>query len=258
MTQLQPQLTGIATESVDCGVRATSMAIDWATHGLKVPPVKVLRTRMGKTDVVPTNPGDWYTAITSYDTAPELGGQYERLTASKLEAAEPSLILSHLRRHKAAVVAVDYGLYRRLLPRKSGSESFDGLHGILFTGYKDGMVTSWDSLLDGRYAGCPDGPVRVPWADARDAAMKAGATVGHPGKVYAVLVNPATKLGGGVILPPVDEPPSLTSILADLRALNDDLQLADLSDSIADLESLIGPYRGQADPGDQPATGVQP
>jgi hypothetical protein len=261
MTKHQSQLTGIPTEAFDCGVVATSMVIDWATRGVKVPPVKVLRGRMGKLDAVPTNPTDWERAITSYDTSTELEGRYERLTCRVVKAGDVAEVREHLAQGKAAIVALDYGVLRKAVPNRTGSESFDGGHAILLTGMRHNAVTSWDSLLDGRYRGCPDGPVRIGFGPLKRAMLALGVGLGSTG-VYACLVERATKLGGGVVIPPDDddELPTLAGIMADLRDARDSLEEPPdtLLDAIDDLAALIGPYRGQAAPGDQPQNGVQP
>lgn len=252
----QPQLTGIATESVDCGVRATSMAIDKATRGAKAPPVKVLRARMGKTGVVPTNVADWERAITSYDTAAELGGEFERLTGTPLVAGESARVANHLRKGHGAIVAVDYGRYRQLMPHKAGSTSFSGYHAILFTGLANGRTKSWDSLLDGRYRGCPNGPVLVPWDKVREAAQLVGKQEAGTPSVFAYLVNPATSLGGGVVPDPPDAQPTLASVIAELYEL---LEAGHpVAGVIDDLEAIVGPYIGEAAPDDDAAPGVSP
>ena len=253
----QPQLTGAPTAAVDCGVRATEMVIDWATHGVKVPGVKVLRERMGKPKG-PTNPTDWQRAVASYDTPAELGGKYESIPSVALKGVPSANVEAALADHQAVILAVDYGVMRRLLPHKTGSRSFAGYHGILFTALARGTVTDWDSLLDGRYQGCPNGPVRASWAKVVKAAEAVGHNeLGHAG-VYALAVGRAVRVGEGVDLPEPDDDtvPTLASVLADLRDLLDETAL--VGPVIANLEAIIGPYTGPASERDDASDGVVP
>lgn len=267
--QHQTQLTGIATQSVDCGVRSTSMAIDWATGGLKRPPVKILRQRMGKVLTsstalkdLTTSPSDWKRAIESYDTPAELGGKYEGLSGRLFEGGSWSDVAEHLERGRLAILAVDYGVYRRLMPARSGSRTFDGYHAIPFKGLRDGTTTSFDSLLDGRYRGCPKGPIRVPIGKVREATLVVGRQEVGRNSVFGYLPNRATNVGSGVVIPEPEETSTLASILAGMYELHDGLDAAaaadraDLAELIDDLESLIGPYQGQAQDDDEPEAGV--
>ena len=85
----------------------------------------------------------------------------------------------------------------------------------------------------------------------REAALAVGRRVKGRPSVYALLMDRAVRIVSGVDPakseaepdvdePDVDEPLSLASILADLV----ERDLPDLSGPIADLEALIGPYRG--------------
>lgn len=260
--ELQPQLTGIPTEAADCGVRSVSMVIDWATRGQKVPSVKAIRKRMGLSPIAAkaTNPLDWDKAIKSYDTPAELAGKYERLTGTPILAGQWETIVDHLDDGKMVILAVDYGVLRRIARRKTGSPSFSGLHAIPFKG-KDtkGRTIDYDPLFDGRYQGCPDGPVKIPLSKVREASEAVGKSLVNRPVVYGYLMDRATKLGDGVVIPEPEDPVTLTSILADLRELLDEVGPdGKLSEIIEDLESLIGPYRGEADPDDDPVAGFQP
>lgn len=256
--KLFPQLTGVPQQSVNCGVSATRSIITWAARDAIEPGERQIRKRMGK-PAGPTNPQDWRRAVESFDTPKELGGKYERLTCSIVEGGAWTPVQQHLNAGKAVIVAVHYGVYRRSMPRKSGSLSFDGLHAIAFRPTTaDSRIQSFDSLLDGRYPGCPRGPVLVPTENVRLAAIAAGKkAIGRP-SVFALLMDRATRLGGGVVLPDPDEPVSLSSVLADLWELEDAKPDPRLSRIILDLASLIGPYAGEADPDTEPEEGAKP
>lgn len=251
----QAQLTGRPTESVDCGVIGTSVAVDGATKGAKVPGVQGLRRRMGlkPKKPSPTNPYLWERAIESFDTAPELAGKYERLTGTRLSGGSWSQLDDHIEAGKLAIAAVDYGTLRRAAPRKTGSESFDDLHAIVLGGEKDRQNggVSWrdaDSLNDGRYKSRPKGWVWMEKYKAKDAALDVGKQLGQGAKVHAYLIGPATRIGGfdpGPVDPPV-EPSAVTlgSLLADLLELrhivNDAAEVGRLDMIIADYEQLLG------------------
>lgn len=253
------QLTGRVTESVDCGPASVRTAISWATRDAKVPSIRAIRRRMGlaPAKLLTTNPSQWARAIESFDTPGELAGKYERLTGTVSLAGRWEEVERHLRDGKLAIVAVDYGVYRRSMPRKAGSLSFDGYHAIPFKAERKGRTKSFDPLLDGRYRGCPRGPVMVPLAKVERAAEAIGRKEAGSPSVYAYLVDRATRLGTGVDIPEPEEPLTLTSILADLADVQDRLSDTELGDIIGDLEDLIGPYEGDADPGDDPAPGVE-
>lgn len=256
----QTQLDGTATQATDCGVRSTSMAIDWSTRGRVVPGVRVVRRRMGFRPTVnrTTNPVDWARAITSYDTPAELGGVYESLSCRAIIAGDWATVAAHLDAGKLVIVAVHYGIYRRLMPARSGSRTFSGYHAIPFLG--SGLrPVSYDPLLDGRYRGCPKGPVPVPIGKLREAAEAVGTQEVGRAAVYALLAERAVRVGSGVDIPEPDEPVTLGGILADLRELGQVLSGEPRQEAaaiIADLELLLGPYHGKAAPDADPADGV--
>ena len=146
-------------------------------------------------------------------------------------------------------LAIHYGTYRRGARSKAGSLSFDGFHAIPIKGIekrkrKRRRTTSFDPLLDGRYRGCPRGPVMVDLATVREAALKVGRSVnGHPG-VYALLMSRAVKTVSGVDLaksepePDVDEPLSLASIQseADEPDVDEPLSLASILTDLVELD----------------------
>lgn len=261
----QTQLTGIPTQSVDCGTRTTSMGIDWMTNGVKVPSIKIVRTRMGAAEVwkpgadlskLTTNPNDWARCIESFDTAAELERKFEPpLTGRIVSAGSWSDIDGHLDDGKLVLAVVHYGIWRRLMPRKSGSKTFSGYHAIPLLPRR-GDTISYDPLLDGRYTGCPRGPVAVGIGKVREAMEAVGVKEGVGKRVYAYLPEKATALGGVPVPPPAPEEPDITlaSILADMYELLDAGQK--VQGVIDDLEALIGPYRGEAGPDDEPDEAV--
>ena len=245
----RPQLTGISTASVDCGVRATQMAIDDASRGKLVPGVARIRKAMDDQDT--TNAGDWEVAI---DT---LGAPHE---VRAVQTDVPRKVEEHLKAGMGAILAVDYGKLRQLAPRKTGSETFAGYHAIFVKGWKKGdQVRSFDALLDGRYKGCPDGPVWLPWRKLRTSALEVGRREAQADRIYAVLVYPRDKVGG-IEIPPDEEPMSLTDILSDLYELRDEAPNTALAISrlIAGLEAIIGTGNPEADQDTQVSEGVRP
>lgn len=259
----QPQLSGAATQAYDCGTRSLSMVIDWATRGKVRPSVKSLRRRMGLPPTKPqsTNPLQWDAAVQSFDTPGELKGAYEMLAGSPVTAGDWDDIVSHLEDDKMVIVAVDYGVLRRLAPRKVGSKTFSGFHAIpLKKIYDNDSTMDYDPLFDGRAPGIPSGPVRMPLEKLRKAAVAVGQKLAGREVVYGYLMERAIRIGGGVDLPEPEEPVSLSSIHADLLEALDASSKAEMLDAIresaADLAAIIGPYEGQAEPDDEPKTGV--
>lgn len=252
----QPQLGRTPTAGEDCGVRATQMAIDWATSGLRVPTVKRLRERMG-TPSGGTNPSDWEQAITSYDTPIELGGDIKPLKCERFSGdGDWSKFVAHLKNGHGAALAVQYGTYTDLMPTKSGSSAFRGNHAIFFLGTRekrgDLQFLAWDPLLDGRRVGIPKGPV---WVDAYKVKRAANDVSGAGW--WGILMHRAK----GAVPPYINEPkPSIWSVLTDLYELRDILSGDPEEDRVTgiidDLEELVGPYNGDASVDDEPTDGV--
>lgn len=229
------------------------MAIDWATSGARKPSIKELRSRMGVT-TGGTNPAAWCEAIESYDTPGELDGKYRFLSCADVTGSAQgwARLSAHVTAGKGAVLAVDYGVYRSLSPRKSGSTTFSGNHAVFVLGSrKRGSGPEWliwDPLNDGRRAGIPDGPV---WVSA--AKVKASAeAVEKAGKTWAVLVWPGHSVPGETEPPasPKPPPPTLNSVLSDARELLDllrgDPEEERVRGIIEDLEEIIGPAGANA------------
>jgi hypothetical protein len=178
------QLDGSATESYDCGVIACAVGIDMATRGVKQPKRDHIRNRMD----VPsggTNMWDIERAIKSYDTPDELEGVYTTLKCRRETDGGGDgtwdTVKASLQEKRGVVLGVDYGMLRRSAPNLTGSESFDGWHSILLSAWdkRDGewKVRVYDSLNDGRYSGCPKGPVWIAAPKVRDAAYAYGKAV---------------------------------------------------------------------------------
>jgi len=210
----RPQLTGISTASVDCGVRSTQMGLDALTEGRVIRSVPTIRDIGGMGDG-PTNYYEWD------EVFDELGGR--TLGFSGQKSNDWDAAKAHLRNDGWVILAVDYGVYRRSMQAKSGSLTFDGYHAILFGGDRKPdnvrLTRSFDSLLDGRYRGCPDGPVWVPHWKVRGAATKVGDREGLPGGIFAVLLQPDAVVEPGDPGAPLPVPPaflSLPDILSDL------------------------------------------
>lgn len=257
----QPQLTGIATAGSDCGPRATSMAIDDATEGAVVPSVTTVRKRMQDLTGA-TNTVAWDRCIDSYDTKKELAGKFERLRGTRLTSGTWQQVRDHLSAGKGVILALDYGLLRKLAPGKVGSTTFSEGHAIFLKHRRrnsDGIaiIKDWDPLNDGRRRGIPKGPVWVQEDKLRRAAEEYGRQNG--GGVFAVLVHaqpvkPVVEPPPPVVVEPGDV--TLASILGDLYDLRT-AGHAELAPIISDLEGLIGPYTGPAKPTDEPSSGLK-
>ena len=225
-----PQLkAGIPTASVDCGVRATQSGLYWLSKGKFAPGVSRIR-EVGNMGDGPTNYAEWDVVI---DT---LGGEKGGWTGVKTNS------LSDFRKHLlgggAAIAAVNYGWYRQVMPAKSGSKTFNGNHGITFVGSfkKQGkaFTTSTDSLLDGRYKGCPSGPVSV-------SLSKVGTAMEKVGGIYAVLLFRDAKVAPIENGQPLGEgPTSLADVLSDLYTALDETDNETLRNAIDEYESILG------------------
>ncbi len=237
----RPQLTGIATAGVDCGVRATQMGLAWLSKGKVILSVKQIRAVMKDQDQ--TNYADWDRVIDA------LGGRTLGFSGEKTNDA------AHAREHMedggasggAVIWAVDYGKLRRAMPAKTGSLTFNGYHAILTVGSRDTKrkPPEWrdfDSLLDGRYRGCPNGPVWAPRGKILDAAKEVGRKeVGRP-DVYAVLLHRDPTLAGieaGDLIPDGGGI-TLGDIVSDLHEVQGVSPDPDLAQVIDDLEAVIG------------------
>lgn len=254
-----PQFDGTATAGRNCGVSGTRTTISWSTRGKVRPNVRKTRKRMG--DLTGwTDPTEWERAIASFDTPAELADRFEFIPVERDSGGPWSKAWKHLEAGGMALLAVDYGVYRRSMPRRSGSKSFDGYHAIAFRLDGKGRLISYDSLLDGRYPGCPKGPVSVSPSKVRRAAEQVGKKELGRSSVYMVLVDRAVKLGGVVPGPPDDdEAPTLASVYADLHEALDATDSGPvrklITSAIEALEEVIGPYQGDGDPEDQPDEG---
>lgn len=228
--KLRPQLNGHRLEAVNCGRKATQMAIDWLSKGKIVPNIDRISEVMGDDEGGTTFQG-WDQAIDV------LGGR--TLGFRGQTTIDWSAVRHHLKNDGAAIVAVDYGVYRRRAPAKVGSLTFSGYHAILFVNTRRRRNTtqtrSFDSLLDGRYRGCPNGPVWVNLNDVRVSAEAVGLQERGNKTVYAVLLHRDADIGGEDI---EDEPDgdTLIDIISDLYAENG----GEITPAIEALERLIG------------------
>lgn len=180
----RPQLTGIPTASVDCGVRATQMGLDWLSKGAVTRSVKAIRDVMGDQDA--TNYVQWDKVIDG------LGGKTLGFSGQKTNDAD--LAKSHMSDGGAVIWAVHYGTLRKLMQAKCGSLTFNDYHAILTAGRRtrdgQGQWRDFDSLLDGRYQGCPNGPVWAPqWKLLKSAQEVGRREAGNKNAVFAVLLH---------------------------------------------------------------------
>lgn len=250
-----PQLVaGVPTAGEDCGVRTTQRALHWASCGKVRVPVSVLRKRMGKPSG-PTNPPDWYDAMTHPDTKrqfrqaglqpPRVGkrglGKTGLITGSPVKTA-----IDALGDGKMICVAESYAPWHDT--RWSGSSTFGTSyrdnHAVSYLGITgkpadtggDGRTSvRYDSLADGRAPGIATGPNVVPWHIVTDAMgdleLSPRNATRDPlgdGQWCGLVVSRALPLdpdnggGGG----PVDPPPPTTceEQLASLQAQHQALQ----------------------------------
>jgi hypothetical protein len=176
------------------------------TRGGRRPGPATTRVRMRKAKG-PTNMWDAERAVDSYDTTAELPGSYTRLRGRREtdggSGGEWSAVIDWLpdgedkgKNGRAIVMGVDYGILRREAPRRTGSDSFDGFHGITLTATRKRrgrrQVRVYDSLNDGRTRDVPGpGPVWISEDKVRPAAFAYGKAVhGKPNRVAAVFLPP--------------------------------------------------------------------
>lgn len=250
----RPQLkAGIPTASVDCGVRSTQMGLDWVSMGEVQRSVSTIR-EIGGMGVGPTNYYEWDTVID------ELGGKTLGFAGVKTNSWDD--VKGHLNNEGASIVAVDYGVYRSSMQSKSGSLTFNGYHAILFIGKRrrsdTNQTRSFDSLLDGRYRGCPNGPVWVPFWKVRAAAETVGRKEGAGNSVFAVNLfrdaDVAPTDPGDIIVPP--DAPSILDVITDIGQLGEDMKVP-VDDIIDDLMKVVGIQPGGDLEGDFIASGIK-
>jgi hypothetical protein len=204
------------------------MGLDWLSKGKVIRSVAKIRKVMGDDDA--TNYDNWDQVID------QLGGATLGFSGEKTN--DWQRVRDFVNNGGAAILAVDYGVYRRSMQNKSGSLTFNGYHAILFAGSRVRNGTrhwrSFDSLLDGRYRGSPNGPVWVPQSKVRAASEAALGT-------FAVLLHRDPSVGGiepGDLLPSGGV--SLADVLSDLNDVYTEDPSPGLARSIDDLEALLG------------------
>ena len=187
----QRQLNGTPTAGEDCGVRSTSMAIDFATKGKTVPTMTALRTRMGvKTGA--TNTAQQKQGAESYNTSAETGGR-KPIKATRYVGAPWSVFVGPLKNGNVAVVlSLSYKVINNKKPNLSGDKAFMGNHSVMFLGSRqtaNGVteVLSYDSLYDGRRTGIPKGPQWWPLWLLEDACNEFAKPAG-PGKATGLII----------------------------------------------------------------------
>lgn len=234
------QLTGEPQSSVNCGVVATGRAIDMQTKGKVKPGTKTVRVRMNAL-TGPTNMWDVDRAIDSYDTEKELPDPFLSLRGRRETDGGPDAtwekVLDWLpdgskeKRGRSIVMGVSYGVLRRLAPRRTGSETFDGWHGITLTAVRTRrgvtQVKVYDALNDGRYRGCPGpGAVWIAAHKVRDAAFVYGKAVHGKAKRIAGVFCPP---GIVAVVDPEPEPPDPCEVMHDgiVDAIAELMELAD-------------------------------
>lgn len=230
----QPQLGRGPTSSFDCGPRAFQTAMDDATEGRIRPGPE--KTRAILRDKDETNYSQWD------EVADQLGARFGIRGDSTNDI---DALRDHLKRGGGAVVAVDYGVLRRAAPAKTGSESFNGGHALFLKGWRKQngvrVTRDYDSLNDGRYLGCPKGPVWMQWNRLKRAML----ALSSEGNVFVTLIIRPKDIASGYephdLLPAIDNAQSLFSVLADLREAADDISCdVCLDGAIAELEAVIG------------------
>jgi hypothetical protein len=158
--KLQPQLDGSKTAGEDCGPRAASTGVDWATEGAKVPTIADFRRRAGR-PTGDTNTEQLTKALVSYDTRSETNGRTD-IKAYRKVMQPKSVLRDAITGGKYAVVQMDYGELNDRRPDLTGDPRFRGMHSIGVVGQRvrEGSVEwrVYDSLADGRRAGIEKGP----------------------------------------------------------------------------------------------------
>lgn len=170
---------GAMRGSLDCGVRAVQMGVDKVTHGEKVPTVPDIRKRMGESGPRPTSILDAQRAVESYV---RIKGRkpLRYLVRWTIEGVRDAV-----RRGRMVQVAIDYGVFNRLMAR-TGDPGFTGGHSIDILGQRQrrGRLwwLLWDALDDQRRPGIPKGPR---WVPAVHIISAAEAFAGGPGRAQA-------------------------------------------------------------------------
>ena len=183
--RIEPQLDGSKTESVDCGVASTVMAIDYASAGKVRPTTERVRAKMG--DEGPTNPWDWQGAIRAFKDAARKAG-LKPLRSTIADGADFDRLETLLfEKKRPVVVALDYGTIARKSPRFWSSTSFEGGHAVLLrVGKERGgtlKVKVFDPLADGRTVGgkkMVNGPRWWEWAVVKEACGNISDAGGSP------------------------------------------------------------------------------
>jgi hypothetical protein len=206
----QRQLNGTATAGEDCGVRSTSMAIDFATKGKTVPTVLALRTRMG-VKAGSTTTADQKKGAESYDTKAETGGR-KPIKANRQVGVPFDTFVPALKNGNVAVVlSLSYKVVNNKKPNLSGDRAFNGSHSVMFLGSRTASgggteVLSWDSLYDGRRTGIPKGPQWWPLWLVEDACNAFAAAAGSGKATGLIIPTPALLSVPAPTPPPTPEP----------------------------------------------------
>jgi len=205
----QRQLNGTPTAGADCGVRSTSMAIDFATKGKTVPTVTALRSRMG-VKAGSTTTADQQRGAQSYNTPEETGGRkpikFNRHVGVPFSTFVPALKNGSV----AVVLSLSYKVVNNKKPGLSGDPNFMGSHSVMFLGSRQTAsggteVKAWDSLYDGRRASIPKGPQWWPLWLVEDACAAFAAAAGA-GKATGGIVPTPALLSVPVPTPPPPDP----------------------------------------------------
>lgn len=158
--KLQAQLNGGKTAGEDCVVRASSMGVDWATRGAKVPTVADFRKRARNASSGLTTE-EAHRALRSYDTPAETGGRSD-IAAYRYLRQPKGELRERVKAGRWTVLWMSYAVVNELRPNLSGDPRFKGAHaiGILGQRVREGVVEwhVWDSLADGRRRGIAKGP----------------------------------------------------------------------------------------------------
>lgn len=203
--KFQKQLNnGSSSGGTDCGVRSTSMGVDFATYGDRRPSVENVRDRMGKTQMDGktvdaknggvTNTEQSQRAYLSFDTPKETAGR-QPLKCGRFVKGSFDAMVRAIEEGKWVQPTVRYGVVNDKKPALSGDKNFDdnhivGILGIRTKSSGERMVTVYDPLCDGRAPGIPKGTTEWPLWLLREAT---GKTAG-PNHASWVQVPPRSKL----------------------------------------------------------------
>jgi hypothetical protein len=190
MSFLVPQLDESSLHSGNCGPASVASLMRWATDHDVAPTPDQVRRRMGDF-VGGTTMDEHKVAWDSFiPQAKEKGWEMSPMNYRGVTKFEE--MVNAIRNGRAVTVAIDY---KMVPPPYKCSTKFNGFHSVMCNKIRmmngKAMAKVWDPLADGRYRGCPRGPIWYPVTLLRDVC---GGVEG-PGRViwnsvkHAILID---------------------------------------------------------------------